>query len=159
MLDLLAWPVGLGPQEAPVYQRNELVIAAPPARVFAWLTRADLWSTYYGNAKAVQPQETPLRQDTRFHWWTFGVPLDTQVQTFEQDRGLGWLATMPGLTAYHKWILEPVPEGTRVVTEETDGGWIAWLGQGMIRDGLKREHQHWLEGLAKMAEGGPPPAP
>jgi hypothetical protein len=156
-----AWPAGMAPNQVPVYQRNELFIDASPERVFAWLSRADLWSSYYGNAKNVQvdgaPRE-PLKLGTHFHWWTFNIPLSTQVAVCEPGKALAWDAHMPGLRAYHKWILVPEGKGTRVITEETDGGFVASLASGFIRGGLAREHQHWLEGLARMVSGGPPPS-
>ena len=157
-----AWPAGMAPKQVPVYQRNEIFIDASPARVFAWLSRADLWSSYYGNAKHVHveaPLGEPLKAGTNFHWWTFNIPLATKVTVCEPGKALAWDAHMPGLRAYHKWILVPEGKGTRVITEETDGGLVASLAPGYITSGLKREHQHWLEGLARMVAGGPPPAP
>lgn len=156
-----AWPAGMAPSEAPVFQRNELVTHAPPERVFAWLARADLWASYYDNAHDVRvqaPAGRPLGPGTRFHWWTFGIPLDSHVALYEPARALAWEADTPGLRAYHKWILLPQGTGTRIITEETDEGPLARLGAWFIRDGLKREHQRWLEGLDLMARSGFPPS-
>ena len=45
----------------------------------------------------------------------------------------------------------PEEGGTRVVTEETQHGWVPFLGRWYLRRGLLKWHQRWLEGLAERA--------
>ena len=46
--------------------------------------------------------------------------------------------------------------GCRVITEETQRGFLPSLGRLYIRGALHRNHQAWLEGLARMAATGVP---
>jgi hypothetical protein len=61
-----------------------------------------------------------------------------------------------GVHAYHAWVLQPMPGGVRVITEETQHGISASLVGFFLRRGLLNQHQRWLEGLARMARSGPP---
>jgi hypothetical protein len=76
---------------------------------------------------------------------------------FEPYRELGWDARAIGLYAYHGWTLVPGGAGCRVVTEETQRGWVPMLARWYLRRMLVRGHQGWLEDLRRVAESGDPP--
>jgi len=71
---MIRWPEHYDPKQAPVHVRNELVIAAPPELVWAWLVRAEAWPSWYPNSANVRiaggGAELVLR--TRFRWRAFG---------------------------------------------------------------------------------------
>jgi hypothetical protein len=156
----MRWPSGLEPQQATVYARNELVIPATPARIWRWLCRAERWPEWYSNCGWITfpANDGPdLVQGTHFVWKTFGVRVTSTVVTYEPLVELGWDATAFGLRAYHGWIFEPIDAShTRVITEETQGGPLPMVGRWFLRRGLLREHQNWLEGLARMSQTGDP---
>ena len=78
---------------------------------------------------------------------------------FEPFRELGWDARATGLYAYHGWMLEPAAVGCRVVTEETQRGWVPMLARWYLRGALHGAHEEWLASLARIAPTGEPPAP
>ena len=158
----LDWPEGFHPDETPVYTRNEIRILADPEHIWAWLIRAGLWPTWYANSRNVKflsGSAPDLASGTVFAWTTFGLRVKTTVREFTPPTRLAWLGGAPGARAYHGWLIEKTGEECRVITEETQRGIIPSLGRYFLARGLKREHQKWLEGLARMVRGGLPPGP
>jgi uncharacterized protein YndB with AHSA1/START domain len=155
------WPGGMEPGNVPVYARNEIEIAAPPERVWRWLIGGERWPQWYGNCSSFRygdGQGAPdLAAGRSFQWRTFASPVRSVVRMFEPYRELGWDARALGLYAYHGWTLEPGGAGCRVVTEETQRGWIPMLARWYLRRMLVRGHQGWLEDLRRVAESGDPP--
>lgn len=156
----IQWPSEFDPEPAPVHVRNEIEIGAPAERVWAWLIRAPIWPTWYRNAKRVRIQRG-LTQDlalaTRFRWWTFGVPIKSEVRECVPPERLAWDAVGTGVRAYHAWLITPTSRGCHVLTEETQHGWLAQMGAFLMPNRMSKYHQIWLEALRDRAEGGPPP--
>ena len=150
----IRWPDRYSPQNSPVHVVNELTMAAPAEAVWKGLIRAADWSSYYANASkvAIEGGGPDLAAGVRFTWKTFGVDLKSQVQEFEPNTRIAWLATAPLLEAYHAWLIEPLPGGgCRVITEETQHGLVARAGRWLYPGRMERWHQRWLEGLAARA--------
>ncbi len=156
----MRWPEGMEPEQAVVHARNELIIAAPRERIWRWLCRAERWPEWYSNCGWVRFRDgggPDLAAGAEFVWKTFGVRIKSRVLTFAPPGELGWDARAFGLHAYHGWELQALPDGnTRVVTAETQRGALSSFGRWYLRRGLLREHQNWLEGLARMAASGDP---
>ena len=153
------WPEQFHPSSAGVYVRNEIDIPAPPETVWAWLVRAEQWPAWYPNSRNVHILEGPrpdLAAGTRFRWWTFGVTITSTVEEFEPPARLAWNAVAPGIRAYHAWLIEKTPVGTRVLTEETQNGFLAKLGSVLMPNRMHHHHQIWLEQLRIKATGGMP---
>jgi hypothetical protein len=94
-----------------------------------------------------------LRLGTKFRWETFSVVQHSEVTLYEPDRALGWTARSPGTRAYHRWFLLPEGHGTRVITEECQRGFVAWLDHHWMNPSLHATHQLWLEELRLKALG------
>ena len=157
----IAWPEKYDPSRAPVHVRNELSIAAPCERVWAWLIRARAWPSWYPNSSRVRFIDgTPpdLAPGTRFRWRTFSVGIESRVAEFVPPHRIAWDAQGIGVDAYHAWLLEPAAEGCRVITEETQYGFVARAGKLVLPNRMFRGHQLWLERLREKAMSGPPPA-
>lgn len=153
----IQWPVGCSPAESSVHVRNEIEIAAPVEVVWGWLVRAEMWPDWYGNASEVHFTShtgPALRDRSRFRWKTFGLRVDSKVREFEPFTRLGWDARGMGVNAWHAWVLTATAGGTHVLTEETQTGWLARLGKTLFPKRMEEQHQLWLEGLKRMAEGG-----
>ena len=156
----IVWPSEFEPEPAPVHVRNEIEMAAPPERAWAWLVRAPLWPTWYRNSKRVRLLRggyPDLALGSRFHWWTFGVPITSEVREFAPPQRLAWDAVGTGVRAYHAWLITPTPRGCHVLTEETQHGVLAQLGAFLMPNRMSKYHQIWLESLRDRAEGGLPP--
>ena len=143
-----------------VYARNGIEIAAAPERVWRWLVGGERWPQWYGNCSTFRytdKQGGPdLAVGRSFEWRTFGARVGSVVRTFEPCYELGWDARARGLYAYHGWILESGGAGCRVITEETQRGWLPMIARWYLRRMLVRGHQGWLEDLRRMAETGDP---
>jgi hypothetical protein len=156
------WPERHSPQGATLHVRNELRMPAAPGIVWAWLVRATLWPTWYPNShdvRFVEGEPPDLALGTRFRWRTFGVSILSRVEELVPGERIGWDAVRPGLRAYHAWVIESVPGGCNVLTEETQRGALPWLGQPFLPRRMRHHHQVWLERLQARAAGGPPAAP
>jgi hypothetical protein len=159
----IEWPAHYEPAVSPIHVRNELPIPAAPPRVWAWLIRASLWPTWYSNSaniKFLAGWPPDLALGTQFQWKTFGVTIRSTVLEFVPFERLAWDAHATGVDAYHAWLIRKTPEGSHILTEETQHGLIARLGKLLMPDRMWRGHQVWLEGLAaKSSTGGPPAGP
>jgi len=152
------WPEAHRPDRCPVSSFNELSIAAPAERVWAWLVRAPRWPEFYRNARRVEIEggADELTAGVTFRWTTFNLRVQTTVTEFEPARRLAWFGKGYGSTGYHSWTFEPRGDQCHVITEETQRGILPSLGRFYIRGALHRQHQAWLDGLARMAAGGLP---
>ena len=158
----IRWPDGYEPEGAPIYAVNKLEIDAPRERVWAWLERPDLWPSFYSNCWRVRHMDGPwpeVRLGSRFRWITFGTLVTSQIVEFDPPERLSWDARELGAKGLHGWVLEKRRGGCYVVTEETQRGWSVGLARLALQPLMVRYHQKWLEGLAKKATEGEPPAP
>lgn len=151
------WPAYYAPDNCPIHVRNELDIAGSPECVWAWLTRATLWPTWYvnsANVKILEGDGPDLKKGTRFRWKTFGVTITSTVLEYVPNERIAWNAHAFGLDVYHAWVLEPSAKGCRVLTEETQHGWLARLSKLIMPNRMYQYHQIWLEGLGAKARAG-----
>jgi hypothetical protein len=156
----IQWPHDLRPEHCPVYTHNELEIPAHPRVVWAWLIRAPQWPQWYKNSKEVKivqgKSKIDLAKDTVFTWKTFGMRVKTWVEVFEPFEQLAWRGTGLLGQGYHTWLIEKTPHGCKVITKEVQNGFIIRIGRWQIQRMLLKQHQNWLEGLAKVAQQGLP---
>jgi uncharacterized protein YndB with AHSA1/START domain len=158
----IRWPEEHRPEVSSFLAVNENQIDADPERVWAWLGRPDLWPRYYSNARLVRHLDGPwpeIELGSRWRWLTFGVLVTSEIVEFEPHGRLAWSARELGARGHHAWLLEAREGGARVHTEETQRGWATTLVGPVMRPLMVRFHQRWLEGLARVAAEGPPPAP
>ena len=154
------WPDRYEPRNCPIHVRNELDMAAPQDRVWAWLIRAPLWPAWYfnsSNVKIISGTDHVLKEGSRFRWKTFGVSLVSTVLEYVPNERIAWDARAFGVDAYHAWVLRPSAMGCHVITGETQHGFIARLGQLFMPNRMHKYHQLWLEALAGKACAGLPP--
>jgi len=153
-----AWPDKHQPDQCPVGSFNELAIAAPAERVWTWLVHAKRWPEFYGNAKRVEIDggSDALTAGVTFRWTTFNLRVTTTVREFEPARRLAWFGSGYGSSGYHSWTIESRGDTCHVVTEETQRGFLPSVARLYLRGALHRQHQRWLEGLARVALTGPP---
>jgi len=147
----MPWPAGFEPKNSAVFAHNEVFIPLPPSAVFAGLIDAARWPAHLGNAGKIDVRsgggpDGSLQKGTRYEW-SFGEKLKNEVTLFEPNRAIGWVADGTGSMGFHRWILEPVPGGTRLITEETQHGLVPKLSNKVVNPMLHGVHQWWLESL------------
>ncbi|MBU3696032.1 SRPBCC domain-containing protein [Dechloromonas sp.] len=154
------WPARYSPNVAPVHVRNEIIIAAPPEVVWAWLIRATNWPTWYSNSQNVRQSDGIQLQDLAlgsvFRWKTFGVAICSTVREFQPFNRLAWDAQGFGVDAYHAWVLTAHNEGCHVLTEETQYGWGARLLDFLMPQRMWKGHELWLSSLRDKSLQGKP---
>ncbi len=153
------WPDDARPEGAALHAVNVLEAEVTPEAVWPWLVRAARWSEWYANCRNLRFEGgsgPDLHLGDHFTWRTFGVPVATVVTELVPFERLAWRGRGLGATGYHAWVIERAGTGVRLITEETQRGLVPRLGHPLLRRGLHRWHQRWLEGLARVARLGPP---
>jgi hypothetical protein len=74
------------------------------------------------------------------------------VAEYEPRARLGWFGEGPGVHAYHAWLLSPLADGCRVVTEEESRGPAARAGRKSDPGALHNGHDLWLARLRALSE-------
>ena len=77
------------------------------------------------------------------------------MKEFTPSQRLAWDAKGIGILAYHAWLIIPTKKGCKVLTEETQHGWVCRLGKLFFPNRMYRYHQIWLGGLKAQAENMP----
>jgi len=146
----IRWLKGYAPDEAPIHVVNTIDAAVPASLVWTRLIDAAGWPAIYANAHDVKVEGggAELFDGARFTWRTFGVSLKSRVLEFEPETRIAWLATSPGVKAYHAWLITPTPTGCTILTEETQYGLVARAGRLLFPHRMEHWHQEWLEALA-----------
>jgi Polyketide cyclase / dehydrase and lipid transport len=154
----ILWPERYKPEAAALHVRKELEMPVSPETAWAWLVRAEQWPTWCPEFKdvVIRGGGQDLKLGTEFRWKAFGVTLDSKVEEFAPFERLAWSARFIGVDAYHAWLIERLPQGCRVVTEETQNGWVARLNNTLRPGSVGRIHQAWLERLLRKAKDGAP---
>jgi hypothetical protein len=135
-----------------------MAVAAPVA--WAWLIRARDWPSWYSNSHDVKLENDAhdLALGVTFRWRTFGVKLVSHVEEFVPGQRIAWNARGVGVWAYHAWLIRPAVAGCTVLTEETQYGFLARMGDILMPSRMHRLHQMWLEALRNKVQEGPPRA-
>lgn len=156
---MIRWPEKYRPERTAVRVHNEIEMGVPPERVWAWLVRADIWSTWFSRAKdaRIQGGGGDRQFGSVFLWKTSGVNIKSRVEEFVSYERLSWWAHAVGIDAYHVWLIERTPSGCRVTTEENQNGWLARLSHATRPSSMNRLHEAWLRGLLERAKVGLPP--
>ena len=153
-----SWPDGFAPDVAKLYVRNERTMHAPIAAVWAWLVAAPRWNSWFVNATNVKLPSgaTTLASGMPFTWSQTGIALRTEIREFEPMRRIAWYATSPLIRAYHTWDVQTDGTITRVITDETQNGFMPTLGKPILKPRMLAVHDTWLELLERQAASGLP---
>ena len=118
------WPTGYSPKNADIFTHTEAVIHASPSTVWNCVVAAEQWPSWYSNSHNVKilNSEHILRPGSRFTWITFGIPVESTVAEYVPNKRLAWYSAATNIRAYHVWLLIPVADGCRVVSEKVDYG-------------------------------------
>lgn len=152
------WPEAYAPEDARFYVQNAIDINASPEAVWAILMDAEAWPEWYEGAKDVQvitTEDGQLHQDAVMRWKTMGLRFESTIMEFEAPYRLGWESKKSSIRGYHAWLIIPTATGCRVLTEESQRGWLTLMERIFQPKKLHRLHDEWLEGLKAKAEATP----
>ncbi len=108
---------------APLKARKETVIRAAPEKVWAVHTDIDNWPKWQPDVSSAR-LEGSLMAGSIFRWKALGLNITSRIQELVPQQRIGWTGDSLGMKAVHIWTFEAVPEGTRVITEESLSGWF-----------------------------------
>jgi len=141
---------GMIDEHAPVKTTVQIVIQAPPEKIWALLTNIKDWAAWQPDISEVRIQAAPAPA-VPFTWSTGGMTIHSTIRLFDSDRAVGWTGRAVHLHAIHIWTLNPLPDGRVLVeTRESMDGWL--IGRLYSSRELQESDKKWLEHLKKAAE-------
>ncbi len=149
----------LGParraSHAPIDIHNEIVIPAPPERVWDLLADVERWPSWYRACRWVRRTGSVDGSPRRatFRWRAHPMTLRSSVTVADRPRAFTFVADARGLHAEHSFELLPTADGqgTVVVSHETQRGPVPWLGRVILGPRLHATTDAWLADLARAA--------
>lgn len=149
----IAWPPRFHPDLAPVHVRNSLEMRVRPDLVWRALVDASRWPEWYPNARNVRILSGGdyLALGAKFRWTTFGATIISEVAEFVPYERIAWTGRAFGIDVYHAWLITPSQAGCRVLTEETQYGFLARGASIFMPQRMRNFHQIWLENLERRA--------
>jgi uncharacterized protein YndB with AHSA1/START domain len=151
----IEWPDRYQPGRVAATVSNQILIAAPTARVWSLLVCATDWPAWYPNSAEVRIEGdgTELLPGARFAWRTFGVRVRSTVREFVPGERIAWDGRAPLLDIYHAWLIQRRPGGgSWVLTEENQNGLAARAQALLAPNRMFKGHQLWLDRLKAKAE-------
>lgn len=151
----IRWPAQYQPQDASFFVHNEVEIAAPPEVVWEILTQAEAWPQWYEGAEAVQvlgATDGVLTVSASFSWSTMGLDFTSVIKEFDPPFRLSWESRKAAIQGYHAWLIIPTPVGCKVVTDESQYGFLTLMQRIFVPNKLHQLHDRWLAKLAEKAE-------
>ncbi len=153
--DQINWPAAYAPAEATFFVHNEIEIQAPPAVVWEILIQANQWPDWYVGATHVSvigAADGRLAAGSRLAWNTMGLRFESEIKEFAPPFRLSWESRKTAIRGYHAWLIIATPQGCRVITDESQHGFLAVMQGIFIPKKLHRLHDIWLAELKKRAE-------
>jgi carbon monoxide dehydrogenase subunit G len=133
----------------PIQNYNEIEIAAPPAKVFAYLTRPDLWHEWHPASTSAELPRVPLQVGDAFHEIiTVSYPFvrirrGTEYTVTVSKPGKAWevrgKSSLFDLTIHYEF--KPVTKGTlfqRTLTYSVKG-LLAYFEPLIVRPKIRRQ--------------------
>lgn len=154
-VEKINWPTNYEPSKSKFYVHNEIEISAKPEVVWALLIDALKWEGWYIGAKKVSflnPNHQILNKDAIFQWQTMGLKFNSTIKEFEPNRLLAWESRKKSIQGYHVWLIIPTEKGCKVITDESQNGWLTFFEKTFQGKKLKRLHDVWLAELKKKSE-------
>jgi uncharacterized protein YndB with AHSA1/START domain len=137
-------------EQAPVKASAQILIQAPPAKIWGLLTNIQAWPTWQPDISAATIEAAPALA-APFTWSTGGTRIHSTIRLFDPERAIGWTGRAFHIHAIHLWTLSPQPDGrVLVATHESMDGWL--VDRFYSSRELQEADQKWLGYLKKAAE-------
>jgi uncharacterized protein YndB with AHSA1/START domain len=135
---------------APIQAEAEMVILAPPERIWTLLTDVRRWPVWQDDvADAKMDGEPGVNSD--FVWRTGAMQIGSTMRQFKPDTALAWTGQFLFFRAIHTWTLKPCSDGRTIVhTRESMGGPMIISFYSSLK--LQESEQNWLASLKRVAE-------
>lgn len=151
----ILWPEKYEPDNSKFYVENEIEINAASDIVWDILVDALRWESWYEGAKDVSLKDktaTILQNNSIFEWKTMGLTFESTIQQYEPHRLLAWESKKKSIQGFHVWLIIPTENGCKVITAESQNGWLTFFEKTFQPKKLKRLHDIWLAELKAKSE-------
>lgn len=152
----IRWPAEYDPARSKFFVHNEIEINASPAAVWSVLMPAETWPQWYEGAKDVAIVSGGsgglLSDGAVFTWKTMGLKFRSSVKEFVPHERLSWESRKSSIRGYHAWLILPTPTGCRLITDESQNGWLTFFEKTFQPKKLHRLHDVWLAEIKRKAE-------
>jgi len=141
----------------PIEVRNETVIRASAERVWDLLSDVANWPSWYRACRWVQVERTgPGSRPLSFRWKAHPVELRSTVVAADRPHLFAIVADAQGVHAERTFTIRPTPDGRSVIviSDETQVGWLAWVGRLYLAPRLHAANQVMFADLARAAGDG-----
>ncbi len=149
------WPDRYEPLKAKFFIHNEIDIQAPPSVVWDILVRAENWPSWYEGASEVKIQGDSLELLTAnavFTWKTMGLDFTSTIEDYQAPFRLSWESKRNSIKGYHAWLIIPTEQGCKLITEESQYGWLTFFQKALVPHKLRKLHDIWLIEIKNIAE-------
>jgi hypothetical protein len=153
--ETIRWPQRYDPAKAAFFVHNQIDIKAPPEVIWDILIHVEDWPNWYKGATKLTVNggdRGRVNADSMVSWTTMGLDFDSYVREFEPPSRFAWESRKTVIQGYHAWLLIPTADGTRVITDESFNGFLAYMQGAFIPKKLHGLHQVFLEELKEKAE-------
>lgn len=149
------WPEEFNPSKSKFYVYNEIEIEAAAEKVWEILIEAETWPEWYigaKNVKIIDDSTGTLKDNSAFNWETMGFEFKSVIKEFIPNSRLSWQSYKKGIPGYHAWLIVPTENGCKLITAESQNGWITILEKVFQPNKLLKLHNIWLQEIKKKAE-------
>lgn len=158
--NLVRWPDEFNPERTKWFVYNEIEINATPEKVWTILIDAKKWHRFYKGLESpveyLDSNATTLRTGLPFKIHTMGLRLTPVIKEFIPNERMAWEVRRSNLTAYHAWVIIPTEKGCKLITPESQNGFLTLLQKMFQPNKLLNLHEHWLEQIKARAENTTP---
>lgn len=154
----IVWPANYDPAKSKFYIHNEIEINTSPQAVWEVLIDAKKWPSYYEGAKNVvliDTSQNVLQANSVIKWQTMGLKFVSTIKEFVPNKLLAWESKKKNIQGYHVWLIVPTPNGCKVITDESQNGWLTFFEKTFQGKKLQKLHDVWLKELKKKVENKP----
>jgi len=153
--DEINWPEKYQPEDATFYVHNEIDINAAPEVVWNVIVQAEAWPDWYegaSNVNIITPDSEQLNAHAQFEWKTMGLNFTSVIKEWEPPYRLAWESRKSTIVGYHAWLIVPTENGSRLITDEAQFGFLANMQKIFMPNKLRRLHDIWLSEIKRKAE-------
>lgn len=154
--NVVIWPEAFHPDNTNFYVYNDIYINAPAEVVWQILIEATEWHEFYeGSQKPVVIEggtQTLLSDGVTFEFKTMGINFEPTITEFVPNERLAWTIDRRRLRAWHAWVILPAEDGVKLVTAETQSGFLTTMQKWFQPNKLLNYHELWLFLIKERAE-------
>lgn len=146
------WPDYYHPRNARIHVKSQVISDNSPEVIWRCLVNAACWPGWKHSRTSVQiihGDGHSLERGTAFLWKAGWLAYNCTVVEYQPLQRIAWKGRLGSTEMYHAWVIEPLEQGSRVITEATQRGGMTWLTRLYQPARMQAYHQKWLQCLTE----------